>query len=149
TLSYGKTDAEGQPADPYNLRAEWGPSMYSDVRHRSGIIFSSPLPTKHLSKFSVSMQFQAQSGSPYNITTGRDLNGDSILAERPGLVPSVSPANCSGGGLLFEPGFGCFNLIPAPGTSIGRNSARGPSQVNLFYSSLSRTWVLNPDKEAS
>ena len=26
TLSYGKDDNEGLPADPYNLRAEWGPS---------------------------------------------------------------------------------------------------------------------------
>src|ERR1039458_7996360 len=43
-LSYGKSDAEGQPADPYNLRAEWGPSSFADVRHRMVVGTSLPLP---------------------------------------------------------------------------------------------------------
>ena len=36
-LSYGRDDNEGLPADPNNLRAEWGPSSYGDIRHR-GVI---------------------------------------------------------------------------------------------------------------
>jgi hypothetical protein len=149
TLSFGKSDAEGLPADPYNLRAEWGPSSFSDVRHRATVLFTTPLPTKHLAKFSLSAQFSASSGAPYNITTGRDLNSDSLLTERPGLIPAAGPAGCVGSALLYEPGYGCFNLNSAPGVAISRNFARGPAQVNLFFMSLSRTWVLNPTKEAA
>ena len=149
TLSYGKDDNEGQPANPYNVRAEWGPSTYQDVRHRFVLFLSTPLPTKRLSKFSLSLNVQAQSGTPYNITTGQDLIGDSFLTERPSLMPGLTAATCNGGQLIYETAFGCFNLNPAPGTSIMRNYGRGPSQANLSYISLSRTWVLNPDKEVA
>ena len=149
TLSYGKDDNEGQPADPYNLRAEWGPSSFQDVRHRLVVFLSTPMPTKRLSKFSLAINFLSQSGTPYNIITGRDLIGDSIISERPSLAPGVTAANCGGGELIFEPVFGCFNVNPAPGASIMRNYGRGPSQVNLAFASLSRTWVLNPDKDVA
>jgi hypothetical protein len=51
--------------------------------------------------------------------------------------------------LVYQPAFGCFNLNPAPGTAIGRNFARGPSQSSLYFFSISRTWVLNPTKETA
>jgi hypothetical protein len=149
TLSYGKTDAEGLPADPYNVRAEWGPSAQTDVRHRAVIIFMTPLPTKRLSKFNLTLQASFQSGTPYNITAGRDINGDSIISERPSLLTNIGAGGCSGGTLLFKPEFGCFDLNPAPGTAIGRNSGRGPSLANISYASLSRSWVLNPGKEGA
>ena len=42
--------------------------------------------------------------------------------------------------LLYESGFGCFNLNPAPGTpTIERNYGRGPATVNLGLR-LARTW---------
>jgi hypothetical protein len=149
TLSFGKSDTEGLPADPYNLRAEWGPSTFSDVRHRVMVFATTPLPTKYLSKFSLSAQFSAASGAPYNVTIGQDVNSDSLFTDRPGLISAAGPSGCIGSSLLYKPGFGCFNLNPAPGTSISRNSARGPSQINLFFASLSRTWVLNPVKEVA
>jgi hypothetical protein len=149
SMSFGKTDAEGQPADPYNRRAEWGPSTYADVRQRAFMFLTTPLPGNWMSKFTLSVNVGYTSASPYNIIIGRDLNGDSIIAERPGLVSGVNAANCTGGTLLFEPAFGCFNLAPAPGASIGRNFARGRSQSILGYASLSRSWILNPTKEAS
>jgi hypothetical protein len=143
TLSYGKSDAEGQPADPYNLRAEWGPSTWGDTRHRVAIVTSIPLPWK----FTLTPQFSASSGAPYNITAGRDLNGDTIISERPSLLPGVSAANCAGGTLIYKPDFGCFNVDPAPGTAIGRNFARGPASVNIVYAQLSRNWILGAKKK--
>jgi hypothetical protein len=110
---------------------------------------STPLPTKRLASFSFSAQLTLQSGPPYNITTGRDPNLDNALTQRPSLMPSVTAANCTGGSLIFEPAFGCFNLSPPAGTSIERNYARGPSQNSIAYASLSRTWVLNPKKEVA
>src|ERR1035441_6040386 len=139
-LSYGKSDAEGQPADPYNLRAEWGPSTYGDVRHRVLLGSSLPLPLQ----LSVSPFIVISSGSPYNITTGRDSNGDGVPAERPALVSS---GNCSGSGLVYTAAFGCFNLNPAPGTAtIGRNYGRGPGSVNVMLR-LSRVWVFRGKNE--
>lgn len=143
TLSYGKSDAEGQPADPYNLRAEWGPSTWGDTRHRVTLVTSIPLPFK----FSLTPQFQMSSGAPYNITAGRDLNGDTIIAERPSLLPGVSAVNCAGGTLIFKPEFGCFNVNPLPGTAISRNFARGPSNINIVYAQLSRSWILGAKKK--
>jgi hypothetical protein len=78
-LSYGKDDNEGQPANPYNLRAEWGPSTYADVRHRFVLGTSIPLPLK----VSISPFIVLQSGTPYNITTGLDPNDDGIFTARP------------------------------------------------------------------
>ncbi len=133
-LSYGKTNAEGVAADPYNLNAEWGPSSFADIRHRFLLGTNVPLPLK----FSVSPFLFASSGVPYTITTGRDTNGDGFTAERPSLL-SLAAASCSGGSLVYAPGYGCFNLNPAPGEAIGRNSARGPMTFNVNLR-LSRTW---------
>jgi hypothetical protein len=147
TLSFGKSDAEGAPADPYNLHTEWGPATYQDTRHRMNLFLSSPLPTKHLSKFTLSLSFQTQSGAPYNITTGYDVNGDTFLTERPGLVAGASASSCTGAQFVFKPAFGCFNVLPAPGAAISRNYGRGPAQTSIGYASLARTWILNPVKE--
>lgn len=141
-LSYGRSDAEGMPADPYNLRAEWGPSSFADVRHRLVIGTSLPL----LWRFQISPFLMASSGAPYNLTVGRDLNGDGFTNERPALLPAVGSADCRGGSLVYAAGFGCFDLNPAPGTAIGRNAARGPSNVNLNVR-LMRSWSFGGSRE--
>ncbi len=79
--SHGKDNNEGEPANPYNLKAEWGPSTFADVRHRFVMGTSIPLPLK----LSVSPFIVASSGTPYNITTGLDTNGDGFASERPSL----------------------------------------------------------------
>ncbi len=135
SLSYGKDNNEGQPADPYNLRAEWGPSSFADVRHRFVMGTNIPVPYG----FSISPFVMAQSGAPYNITTGRDTNGDSFAAERPSFVSNLAAAQCTGGTYVYEAGYGCFNLTPANGTVIGRNTGRGPGQFNLNMR-VSKTW---------
>jgi hypothetical protein len=134
-LSYGKSDAEGQPQDPYNLRAEWGPSSFSDVRHRFLMGTSIPMPWK----ISASPFMMISSGSPYNITTGRDPLGTGTPTQRPSLV-NLPASQCSGANLLYTADFGCFNLNPAPGTSIGRNSGRGPANVSMNLR-VSRSWA--------
>ncbi len=143
SLSYGKSDAEGQAADPYNLRAEWGPSGFADVRHRFVIGTNVPLPMK----LNVSPFITANSGAPYNITTGRDTNGDGFTNERPQLLANVSAASCTGGNMFFADGFGCFNLSPASGTAIERNYGRGPANfmVNLRFG---RTWSFGSKGES-
>jgi hypothetical protein len=143
--SHGNTDAEGIPADPYNLRAEWGPSSYADVRHRFIMGTNVPMPLKvSLMPFIV-----ATSGAPYNVTIGRDLNHDGFATERPALLSSLSAGACNGGSLIYEPGYGCFDLNPAAGTpAIGRNFARGPANF-MFNMRIARSWGFGNQESAS
>jgi hypothetical protein len=137
TLSYGMANNEGLPADPYNLRAEWSPTSYGDIRHRAAGGASVPLP----GKFSISAFLLANSGQPYNITTGGDPYDTGFPSARPALVPGAGPAACQASGLKYAAGFGCFDLNPATGTpTIGRNSARGPGGWNHALR-VSRTWA--------
>jgi hypothetical protein len=131
-LSYGKDDNEGLPADPYNLRAEWGPSSYGDIRHRVVLMATAPL----VWKLTASPFFVVNSGPPYNITTGLDPNHTGAASARPGLV--AGPCE----------GRGCFDLQPAAGSAIGHNYGRGPGAVNLGLR-LSRTWSFGPERSAA
>lgn len=66
------------PANSFDLRAERGPSLM-DVRHR---FFA--MGNYRLSKsLGITSIFQANSATPYNITTGFDDNGDTIINDRP------------------------------------------------------------------
>jgi hypothetical protein len=133
--SHGNDDNEGEPANPNNLKAEWGPSTLADVRNRFVMGTSIPLPLK----ISVSPFIVASSGTPYDITTGQDTNLDGFASERPSLDKSVSAANCAGTSLIYESGFGCFNLNPTPGTEIARNYGRGPASFTVNVR-VARTW---------
>ena len=131
-LSYGRDDNEGLPADPYNLRAEWGPSSYGDIRHRAVLMASALLP----GKFAVSPFFVVNSGAPYNITTGLDPNHTGAPTARPGLV--AGPCE----------GRSCYTLNPVLGSAIEHNYGRGPGAVNLGLR-LSRTWSFGPERSAA
>lgn len=144
SLHFADNNAEGQPADPYNLRAEWGPAA-SASRHMAVFGARFLLP----GRISVLPYFLAYSGRPYNITLGRDGNGDGAAAERPGFARGMVEAGCGGAGLDWRPGFGCFILNPAPGAALGRNSGRGPANWNLLTLSLSRTWAIGQREGAA
>ena len=66
------------PANSFDPNAEWGPSS-QDVRHRFNAMVNFGLP------FGVraSLSTNAQSASPYTITTGRDDNRDGVSNDRP------------------------------------------------------------------
>jgi hypothetical protein len=145
SLSYGKDDNEGQPANPYNTRAEWGPSTFADVRHRA--IVGSSIPTFWKVTLNPFMSFT--SGTPFNITTGRNVYGDGVTTGRPALVTGISPSACDTSDLIYEAGYGCFNLNPAPGTpTIERNYGRGPATV-MINMRISRTWSFGKPSEAN
>lgn len=71
----------GLPANNLDLRAERGPAA-SDIRH-----FFSAFGSKKLSHgFGLSAIINATSALPYNITTGFDNNGDTVINDRPARV---------------------------------------------------------------
>ena len=69
----------------YDPMADYGRSAF-DVRHRGLIAGTFAFPYAiRLSPFML-----ITSGSPFDITAGQDLNGDSIFNDRPGVVSSVT-----------------------------------------------------------
>lgn len=125
------TDGAGSfPVNQYNLASEYGDASY-DVRHRAMIGGSIR------AKWGVSFNpfIMMSSGAPFNITTGRDNNGDSQFNDR----PSFAAAGATGANIISTQ-FGIFNLTPGSADAlIPRNYGRGPAQftVNLR---MSRTW---------
>lgn len=124
--SYGWTralqdtdDLYSVPADSSNLAAEWG--IAPVPRHRVSLGGSINLPDD----FAVYPFVTVTSALPFNITTGRDTNGDSVFTDRPAL------ADAGNAGAVATP-FGVFNLSPAPGEAvIPRNFGIGPTQFTF------------------
>ena len=65
------------PSNNFNLRADRGPAA-NDLHHLISGFVSKRLP----SGFAISTIFQATSALPYNITTGFDDNGDTVINDR-------------------------------------------------------------------
>jgi len=123
-LSSFRTDTDGAstlPANPYDLSTEYGPSQ-TDRRHQGsvGVSFTVPWVGVDVTSF-----VTAASAQPFNITTGRDDNGDSLFTDRPAFGELGAP------GVVTTP-YGVFNPTPAPGDRIiPRNFGREASQVRL------------------
>ena len=127
----GDTDgsASAFPANSYDFHNEWGPTSF-DVRHRLFLGGSVNAPRGIM----LSPFVTASSGQPFNIIVGRDLNGDTILNDRPAFATNASAA-----GVVTTP-WGIFNLNPGAGDQIiPRNYGRGPGQFSVNMR-LSRTW---------
>lgn len=76
-----KNDADGPfslPADSYDLAAEWGPAA-AIPRHTASAVINTPL----VAGIRLGLTATARSGTRYNITTGRDDNGDTVFNDRP------------------------------------------------------------------
>ncbi len=85
-LAKANSDADGTgsfPANPYDLSTEYGRAS-GDIRHRFVMTgnFRAPWGIT-LNPFVI-----VQSGRPFNITLGRDINGDTLNTERPALAPA-------------------------------------------------------------
>jgi len=109
TLSYADSNtAGGFPMNQYNLEEDYGRAPY-DVRNRLFLGGSWNLPRGiQLSPFVV-----VNSAPPFNITLGKDLNGDSIFNDRPAFASSLSnPAN------VVNTRWGNFDTVPVAGETI-------------------------------
>ena len=84
TLGRSLDEADGAfalPADNYDLAAERGPAL-GYPRHRFMSMVNLPLK----GRLRLATSLRAQSALPYNITTGRDDNGDTVSSDRPAGV---------------------------------------------------------------
>ena len=130
-----KSDSDGPssfPANTYDLSSEYGYSA-QDVRHT---LYWGGWVSAYGLNFTPTLVWR--SGLPFNITTGRDANGDSQYTERPAFA--ADPASP---GAVVTP-FGVFDLNPSSGQpTIPRNFGRGPSFTALDLS-VSRTFQIGP-----
>jgi hypothetical protein len=131
TLAYANTDSSGgnsNPSNSANLMLDYGRASWN-AHHRMFLIGNWDAPW-NLS-FSPFVVFQ--SGKPFNITLGQDVNGDSFFNDRPSFA---QPGDTN----TISTQYGTFNLNPCAGqspcasyTPVPVNYGNGP---NLFTFNL-------------
>jgi hypothetical protein len=128
------------PVNPYDLSAEWSRSSL-DVQNRMFLVSTISAPFKiQLAPF-----FVAQTGAPFDITTGGFYYYDGL----PDGIFNARPVFASGPGpnIVSTP-YGYLNSCPqgCPGEAmIPRNLGNGPGQISLNLR-LSRTWGFGSTK---
>ena len=129
TLAYAHSNTDGSgssPANPYNIAADYGRAAI-DTRARFVLGGSMVAPwALRFSPFII-----ARTGNPFDITTGRDLNGDTQFDDRPAFATDLTRSS------VVKTAYGNFDTNPLPGLPvIPRNYAEGPSSftVNLRVS---------------
>ncbi len=132
TLNFANSNTGGAnsfPSNQYDPLEDYGRAAF-DVRHRVFLGGSVTLPYA----FSLNPLIIINSGAPFNVTVGQDLNGDSIFNDRPGFVTSSTlPAN------IKVTSLGNFDIAPTPGNVIPVNFGTGPAQATVNLR-LSRTF---------
>lgn len=138
SISKTTNDTDGQgstlfPMNSYDTSNEFGRGSF-DVRHRFTIIGTVNLPWW---KVVVNPFIVANTGPPFNIITGQDLNLDRQVNERPSFANPNAP--CSE--IIRCTPFGKFNTQPLPGeTIIPRNFGNSPGSV-VVNLRVSRTFA--------
>ena len=142
SLNYANSDTAGAQSfasNSNNISADYGRASF-DVRSR--LFFGGSVGLPHGFRVSPFMLFFT--GVPYNITTGTDVNGDSIFNDRPAFDTGIS-----GHTVLTEPGFPAFDVTPAPGQPlIPINLGTGAAQFT-FNMRLAKTIGIGPRLETA
>jgi hypothetical protein len=126
-----RTDADNAfalPQSSYDLRSEWARPIWQ-IRHRVFLITTANLS----STMRLSASLNVSSGVPFNITTGRDNNGDGNFNDRPGESDSMNLQT-------VETGFGPLNPNVVNG-NLRRNAGMNPTIATLDVN-LSRVFVI-------
>jgi hypothetical protein len=158
------SDADGAfslPANSYDLAAEWG-RVGGIPRHIASAVVNTSL-TKSLR---IAVSATGRSGAPYNVTTGRDDNGDTVINDRPAGVDRNSltshgawdaaarltyafgfgekpPSSGPGGGqmIMIRAGGGAGDLLGAMG---GGGADNKRVRIELFASAANLFNNVNP-----
>ena len=121
-VNFAKADTSGAtyfPSNQFDPKADYGRSTF-DVRNRFllGGNYSAPFG------ISISPFMVVNSGTPFNITVGQDLNGDNQFNDRPAYATSSSSD-------VIDTKYGNFDLNPAAdATRIPYNFQTGPGQFS-------------------
>jgi hypothetical protein len=133
TMNEDATGATNFPSNSYNIRQDYGTSPYPKQRLFLGTFYQLPFG------LSVNAFLSSSAGTPFNITTGTDLNGDTIYNDRPAFA--TSPTSNS---ILYQTKYGTFDANPQPGEKvIPFDYGRGPAFAELDFG-LGRTFKFGP-----
>jgi Carboxypeptidase regulatory-like domain len=131
-----KNDAPGDtsfPTNQYDPSVDYGREASPRVQVFGGTTVKLPYG------FSGNLFGSIQSGSPFNITTGTDLNGDTIYNDRPAFATSPT-ANS----LIYKTRFGNFDANPQPGeATIPFDYGNSPS-FYFLVAHLERAFQIGP-----
>jgi hypothetical protein len=95
------------PSNQYDPHVDYAREATPRVQIYSGTTLKLPYG------FSGSLWGSIQTGSPFNITTGTDLNGDTIYNDRPAFA-----TNPTSNSQIYKTRFGTFDANPQPGEPI-------------------------------
>jgi hypothetical protein len=143
SLSYANGDSSGAgsvPSDPLRgITADYGRTGF-DVRNR--LFFGGTISLPH--GFRASPFVVANSGAPFNIITGTDLNDDAIFNDRPSVASSATlPGN------LRQTAWGNFDIAPGPNDPrIPINFGTSAAQYTLNLR-LSKTFGIGPKLQST
>jgi hypothetical protein len=135
SLNFAKSDTSGAgyfPSNPFSPNADYGRASF-DVRNRFllGGNIQAPFGV------SLSPMLVSNSGQPFNITIGRDLNGDNQFNDRPALATAGSTS-------VVNTSYGSFDLNPAwDQARIPYNSGTGPGQFSMDMR-MSKSFGIGP-----
>ncbi len=149
SLNFAHSDTAGPtsfPSQPYNINADYGRASF-DVRNR--VFFGGSISLPYGFRLNPFMVFN--SGTPFNVTTPLDLNGTSILNDRPALVstatcPAVTPTATPN---VVCTQLGTFNTIPLPGQQIIPINNYTAPNLFTFNLRLSKTFGFGSKKEVA
>lgn len=117
---------------PHNIAADYGRTTFA-IRNRVFMAGSISLPHS----IQVSPFLIAQSGNPYNVVIGSDLNGDSIRNERPAFGPANGiPAGTAGSNTIANCGSFVAPPIGVRYTPVPINDCTGPSLFTLNFRAI-------------
>jgi len=138
SLNYANSDTSGASTfatDQYDLGADYGRASF-DTRHR--LFVGGTIGFPYAFRLSPFMIFN--SGSPYNVTVGQDLNHDSVVNDRPALAANVS-------GVCLSLTAVChYNPTPtASDVLVPINFLTGPDHFTLNLR-LAKTFGFGPEK---
>ena len=121
------------PQSSYSENGEWARPFWMS-RHQLFLSSTIRLPLR----LSGSLVVNAASGTPFNITTGRDNNGDGAFNDRPGVTGLQTP-------YAISTIYGVLDPSSVNG-SLPRNAGTNPSTVTLDFN-LARTFVIGKSKQ--
>jgi hypothetical protein len=148
TLNYANSDTAGVttfPTNSYDIGEDYGRAMF-DTRHR--LFFGGSIAFPYLIRLSPFMV--VSSGSPFNITTPFDLNGDSQFNNRPTLVstttcPTVQNAPST---FIYCTPLGTFDASAATGRVLPINYGTGPGHF-VMNLRLTKTFGFGPSTKGA
>jgi hypothetical protein len=139
-LNFAKADTSGAtyfPSNQFDPGADYGRANF-DVRNR--FLLGGNLQGPYGVSFSPMLV--TNSGTPFNITIGQDLNGDNQYNDRPAFATSASTDTA-------QTSYGTFNLNPSANQArIPYNYGTGPGQFSMNMR-VSKSFGIGPKVEGS